>query len=93
MNRFPNMATNHRGMLARKPTFSMASTMSCGTLTPAVAIPPTPPITDWTTPPQIEKIVVIISMAELTATLAAIKRIKSRRAYSGRCKSRKLAAD
>ncbi len=87
------MATSQRGMLAKKPTFSMASTISWGTVTPAATMPPIPLITDWTMPPQMEKTTVMISMAELTATLAAIKRMKWRRAYSGLCKSRKLAAD
>ena len=93
INRLPSMATSQSGMLAKKPTFSMASTISWGIVTPAATMPPIPLITDWTMPPQMEKTTVMISMAELTATLAAIKRMKWRRAYSGLCKSRKLAAD
>lgn len=71
----------------------MVSTISWGTVTPAEAMPPISFITDWTMPPQMEKMAVMISMAEPTATFAATKRIKWRRANSGRWKSRKLAAD
>ena len=43
-------------------------------------------------PPQMEKTAAISSMQLPTATFAMIKRIKWRRANSGRWKSRKLAA-
>lgn len=93
INKLPMNVTSHRGMLWRKPTASMVSTISWGTVTLAEAMPPIPLITDWTIPPQIAKITVIISIAEPTATFAATKRIRCRRANSGRWKSRKPAAD
>ena len=49
-------------------------------------------MTDCTMPPQTAKTAVMISMALPTATLARTKRIKCRRANSGRWRSRKLAA-
>ena len=60
---------------------------------PAVAMPPMFPITVCTTLPQTEKMAVIMSMAEPTATFASRKRIKCRNTNSGRWKSRKETAD
>ena len=42
MNRLPSSVTSQRGMLAKKPTFSMVSIISCGTLTLAALMPPRP---------------------------------------------------
>ena len=92
MNRLPSSVTSQRGMLSKKPTLSMVSTISWGMVTLAEAIPPTLDMTDWAMPPQMEKMVVITSIAEPTATFAATKRIRCRRANSGRWKSLKLAA-
>ena len=73
INRLPNRETNHRGMLARNPTLSMVSTISWGMVIPAVAMPPMFPITVCTTLPQTEKMAVIMSMAEPTATFCQQK--------------------
>ena len=56
-------------------------------------MPPMLPMMDCTTPPHTENTAVIISMALPTATFAIMKRMKCRRANSGRWRSRKLAAE
>ena len=54
--------------------------------------PPVPDMIVAMIPPHTLKIAVIISIQLPTATFARMKRIKCRRANSGRWKSRKLAA-
>ena len=84
MNRLPKNVTIQSGTDCKKPTSSMASMISCGIVTPAELIPPMLPMIDCTIPPHIENMAVMISIALPTATLAKTKRIKCRRANSGR---------
>ena len=93
MSTEPRKETSQRGMDCKKPTSSMAVTISLGRVAVSLTAPPTPPITVCTIPPQMEKMAVMSSIPEPTATLAAAKRRKCRRAYSGRWISRKDAAD
>ena len=76
ISRLPRKETSHSGMLCKKPTSSMASTIAEG----SVAVVETPPPMLFkdadTTLPQMEKIAVISSMPRPTATFASTKRIK-----------------
>ena len=58
----PRKDTSQRGMDCKKPTLSMASTISLGRVAACVTAPPIPPMTVCTMPPQMEKIAVMISM-------------------------------
>ena len=93
MSRLPKNVTSHSGTDCKKPTPSMASMISCGSVTLAALMPPILLMMVCTTPPQTANTEVISSMALPTAILASRKRMKCRRANSGRCKSRKLAAE
>ena len=92
MTREPRKDTSQRGILSSRPRLSMAVTISVGRVAAVEMEEPMPPMTVLMIPPQILKMAVISSMQLPTATFAMIKRIKWRRANSGRWKSRKLAA-
>ena len=62
MNRLPRIVTSHKGMLAKKPTFSMAACTSPGSATIACEMPPIPAAISLTTPLQMEKMLSIMSM-------------------------------
>lgn len=76
MNRLPRIVTSHKGMLARKPTFSMAACTSPGSATIACEMPPIPAAISLTTPLQMEKMLSMMSMPYPTKVLAATKRIR-----------------
>ncbi len=92
MNRLPSRDTSHKGMLSRRPRPSMAVTISLGNVAAVETEPPMPLMTVATIPPHTLKMAVMISMQLPTATFARMKRMKCRKANSGRWKSRKLAA-
>ena len=93
MNRLPRKETSQSGMLCKKPTSSMALTISAGSSAVVVTLPPMLLIDADTTLPHIEKIAVINSIPRPTATFASTNRIKCRRANSGLCSSLKDAAE
>ena len=62
MNTLPKIVTSHSGILARKPTSSMAVLISSGSVTDAPVRLPRLPATVLTIPPQMVKSVVIMSM-------------------------------
>ena len=62
MNRLPRIVTSHKGMLAKKPTFSMADCTSPGSATIACEMPPIPAAISETMPLQTEKILSMMSM-------------------------------
>ena len=59
--RLPSIDTSQRGMEARKPTSSMALTISVGRVAAVDTAPPMPDMTLETTPPQMWKIASMIS--------------------------------
>ena len=93
MSRLPRKDTSHNGMLCKKPTSSMALTISAGSAAVVVTPPPMLFMDADTTLPQMEKIAVISSIPGPTATFASTKRMKCRSANSGLCSSRKDAAE
>lgn len=62
MNRLPSSVTSHRGMLARKPTSSIAVMISGGSAADALVMPPTLLAAVATMPLQTSKILTIKSM-------------------------------
>ena len=92
MTREPRKDTSQRGILCKRPRPSMAVTISVGRVAAVEMEEPILPMAVLIIPAQMLKIAVISSMQLPTATFAIIKRIKWRRANSGRWKSRKLAA-
>ena len=71
----------------------MAVMISVGSVAVVDTVPPMPDITEDTTLPHTLNTADMISRALPTATFAKMKRTKWRRANSGRCISRKDAAD
>ena len=76
MSRLPRKDTSHSGMLCKKPTSSMALTISEGSAAVVVTPPPMLFMDADTTLPQMEKIAVISSIPRPTATFAKTKRTK-----------------
>ena len=76
MSRLPRKDTSHRGMLCKKPTSSIALTISAGSAAVVVTPPPMLFMDADTTLPQMEKIAVISFMPRPTATFASTKRMK-----------------
>ena len=91
--RLPNRETSQRGIASKKPRLLIALVISEGRVAATVTAPPILDMALEAIPLQMEKMASIISIADPTATLAPAKRIKWRRANSGRCSSRKDAAD
>ena len=62
MNRLPSIVTSHSGILARKPTSSIAVMISGGRAADAFVIPPTPLAAVATMPLHTSKMFTIKSM-------------------------------